>query len=117
MTCIICPNSCQMTVEASGDTYNVTGHKCARGKAFAISEITNPTRTLCTTVKVNASYLPVISVKTSGPIPKNRLMDVMHVLHAITVNAPLTCGEVVVHDILGLGVDIVTTTSLSDISS
>jgi CxxC motif-containing protein len=98
-----------MTVETNGNAFIVHGHKCPRGEAFAITEMTNPMRTLCTTIRINNADSPVIAVKTSVPIPKKRLMDVMHVLNALTVSAPLTCGDIVLHDVLGLGADIVAT--------
>lgn len=56
----------------------------------------------------NGSY-PVISVKTAAPIPKEKISTVMKLLAEITVYAPLKVGDVVVKDISGTGIDIVTT--------
>ena len=42
-TCIICPRGCLLKVD---DNMNVTGNTCPRGKDYAISELTNPVRTI-----------------------------------------------------------------------
>ena len=55
MTCIICPNGCQMTVESEdGEVLDVEGNRCMRGYIYAQKEITDPTRTVTTTLAVEA---------------------------------------------------------------
>ena len=42
LVCIVCPNGCRLTV-TEGENIEVSGAKCPRGKAYAVSEMTNPT--------------------------------------------------------------------------
>ena len=70
-TCIICPRGCRLTVD---DNMNVTGNTCPRGKQYAISELTNPVRTITSSVRVNNRDDLLVSVKTSGSIPKTVLV-------------------------------------------
>ena len=52
MICINCPIGCQLIAEKTADGFKVTGNTCPRGEKYAIAELTHPTRTLTTTVKV-----------------------------------------------------------------
>ena len=60
--CIVCPNGCRLNAEksAEGSGYAISGNKCKRGIDFAIAEITNPTRTLTTTVRTSFSGVPAV---------------------------------------------------------
>ena len=105
-TCIICPRGCHLTID---DNNNVTGNFCIRGKQYAISEITNPVRTITSSVRVINRDEQLVSVKTSGPIPKGKIFEVMDEINKLSVEAPTQIGDVVKENILGLGVDIIVT--------
>ncbi|MCR5505460.1 MAG: DUF1667 domain-containing protein [Bacilli bacterium] len=106
MTCIICPRGCRLTVD---DNMNVSGNFCPRGKAYAISELTNPVRTITSSVRVINREDLLCSVKTSGPVPKGKIFDVMEEINKLGVEAPTHIGDIVLCNILGLGVDVVIT--------
>jgi CxxC motif-containing protein len=46
-------------------------------------------------------------VRTTAPIPKAKLLDCAEAVRAITLEAPVACGETVARDLLGTGVDLV----------
>ena len=77
LVCIVCPRGCAMHIEEQDGRYTVTGNSCKRGEQFALSEMTCPTRTLCTTVRTIFPEVPVISVRTSAEIPKDKIFEVM----------------------------------------
>lgn len=111
LICINCPRGCHLEVE-QGTEIKVTGNACPRGFTYAVSEITNPLRTLTTTVAIRSQShhrLPVIS---SEPLPKGKIMAAMKALKGLQVQAPVEMGEVVLADILGLGIDIVASRSI-----
>ena len=114
IVCIVCPNGCSLKVEQNGETITVTGNKCKRGEDFAIKEMTCPMRTICSTVKTNSSVFPVLPVRVSSDIPKEKIFDVMNEINKTTVTAPVQRGDVVIKNVLDLGVDIIATDSLSD---
>ena len=99
-------------MEEKDGEMTVTGNKCHRGLAFAESEIRNPMRTLCSTVKTVYSDVPVIPVRVSGEIPKSRIFDVMEEMNKICITSPVKRGDVVIPDVLGLGVDVIATSSI-----
>ena len=108
-TCIICPRGCRLTVD---DNMKVSGNFCIRGKQYAISELTNPVRTITSSVRVNNREDLLVSVKTSGSIPKGKIFEVMEEINKLSVAAPTKIGDIVAKDILGLGVDIVITKNI-----
>ena len=110
MTCIVCPMGCPLTVEKTSDGFKVSGNTCPRGEKYAIAECTAPTRTLTTIVPVAGEDM--VSVKSSAPLPKEKLFDAVKELGAITLKAPARIGDIVVKNILDTGVDIVATKNI-----
>ena len=109
LTCIVCPRGCRLKID---DDMNVTGNTCPRGKEYAINELTHPVRIITSSVRVINRDDLLVSVKTSGAIPKEKIFDVMREINKIGVKAPCEIGQVVAHDILGLGVNIVVTKNI-----
>ena len=108
-TCIICHRGCRLKVD---DDINVTGNTCPRGKEYAISELTNPVRSITSSVRVRNRDDLLVSVKTSGQIPKGKIFEVMEEINKIAVDAPTRIGDVAKKNILGLGVDILITKNI-----
>lgn len=110
MICVTCPVGCEMTVEyEDGSLVSVSGNTCKRGAAFAADEITNPRRTLTSTVKIRTAggkvrFLPV---KTSRPVQKSLLIPAMREIAAITLDAPVKMGDVVRACFTEEGIDLV----------
>ena len=104
--CIVCPRGCQLTID---DDLNVTGNTCPRGEAYAKAEVTNPTRIITSSMRVNNREDILVSVKTSGPVPKGQIFEVMKEINKVSVSAPVRIGEVAIKNILGLGVDVLIT--------
>ena len=110
ITCIICPSSCRITVKAEGgEIKSVEGYTCKRGLEYAQSEYLHPERKLTSTVKAAGYKAPVISVRTSKPIPKDMQMACMKVIQGLTVEAPFEIGRVVMSNILNTGADLILT--------
>ena len=108
ITCIICPNGCQITVsETPGGPLEIIGSTCKRGTEYAGQEYRDPKRMLITTMRVDGGTLPVVPVRSNKELPKERIFDaVEHVSH-ITLRAPIKMGTVVVPNLLNLGVDVI----------
>lgn len=110
ITCIICPIGCRLIVEYEDDTIlDIDGFECKKGKKYASEELFNPVRTLTTTIIVKDGEIPLVSVKTDKPIPKDKLFEVMDAVSEIEVKAPVSIGDFLVKNVLGLNADIVAT--------
>ena len=105
---------CQITVETSGnEIISVTGNTCKRGDTYARKEITAPSRTVTTTVRVTGGTYPAVSVKTRSDIPKGMIFECIRCLKDITVKAPVQIGDVILSDAAGTGVDIIATKNVA----
>ena len=114
ITCINCPVGCRMTVLLSdtGEFRSVTGNTCPRGAKYAQQECTQPERMITAVIPVSGSDLP-LSVKTACPVPKKLIPAIMDQLSCLQISAPVTIGQAVLPDVLGTGVDIIATRSIS----
>lgn len=110
LICIGCPLGCPLTVEMKGtEVVSVTGNTCPNGDRYARKEVTDPRRTVTSTVRVLGGILPVVSVKTAQDIPKNKIFDCMQELATIRVKAPVQEGDVIVSNIADTGVSVIAT--------
>lgn len=110
LICIICPVGCRLSVEMKDGKINlIQGNKCRRGAVFAEEELSNPIRTVTTTVRVANGEIPMVPVKTSRPIPKEKIIESLRLLKEVKLEAPIPIGAIVMMDICGTGADIVTT--------
>ncbi len=84
LICIGCPMGCPVTVQMNGtQVISVSGNTCPRGDAYARKEVTNPTRIVTSTVKVEGGSVGMVSVKTKEDIPKDKIFDCVRALKDI----------------------------------
>ena len=119
LTCIICPIGCALEVElpegyspenartVDPRLFKVSGNTCRRGDDYARKELTTPERTLTCTVAVRDGSRPLVTAKTAGEVPKERLLDCMQAVRRLTVKAPVKANDVLVKDLLHTGIDLV----------
>lgn len=112
--CIICPKGCHVTVNTENDPWVTEGNACARGAGYALQETLDPRRTLTATVAITGAPITRCPVATSAPIPKVHLMDAMSRLNALRIHAPVTAGDIIVHDFGGEGIHLIATRSLEN---
>lgn len=112
-TCIVCPVGCRLEATLDdGKVVGVEGNSCPRGKKYATDELTNPTRTLTSAVKIDGYSekvpgLKLLPVKTDKPIPKDKLFEGMKQIRALTVKPPMAAGTIVCRDFVCEGVNLV----------
>ncbi len=106
-TCIVCPKGCRIVADDAG----IRGAGCARGVEYVTKEMQMPVRMITSTVRLLGSDLPRLPVKTSAPVEKRMMMRAVKLLNDVTVKAPVACGDIVLKDILGTGIDFVATKS------
>ena len=111
--CTVCPRGCHIMVEGEGDTIiSVEGYTCKRGLEYASSEFAHPVRLLTTTVKMVGIENDLLPVRSTKPIPKEKILDCMDVIRKVDAILPVKRYDVIVADICGTGVDIVATKSV-----
>ena len=89
LTCIGCPMGCQLTATLEGGVVTaVTG-----------------------TVRCTGGAAAVVSVRTAGEVPKEKVFQVAHALNTALARLPIAAGDVVIPDVCGTGVSVVATKS------
>ncbi len=114
ITCILCPNGCKLDIVLEDNMQEtcriaVNGNLCEKGVLYAREELTNPVRTFTTTLIVREGEYPLVSVKTSIPIPIDAIAEVRDQLRTFTVCAPIRLGECLVSSVAGTDASIVAT--------
>ncbi len=111
LTCIVCPRGCTLKVELREENkvLSVTGNACKRGVVYAEAECTHPMRTVTSTVRCEDGA--IVACKTSGTVPKERVFDVMKAINGVSANNDLQIGDVIIENVLDLGVDVVATSN------
>jgi len=110
LICIGCPLGCALSIELEdGKVKNVTGYTCPKGKQYAMKEVTNPTRIVTSSVVVKNGNFPVVSVKTSSDIPKDKIKECIFALKGIKVSAPIQIGDVILENVAKTNINIIAT--------
>ena len=107
LVCIVCPKGCRLRARQEEGRWTVEGNGCPRGEAYALQELTAPTRVLTTTVRVTGGVHCRLPVKTSTAIPKGMLFRAMEEANAVCVPAPVQPGQVIIENLLGTGANLI----------
>lgn len=113
--CILCPLGCKLQVNldpSDPENFTLRGQLCKKGREYAYEEITNPTRTVTSTVVIYDAVLPRLPVKTSKPIPKDMIIPVVEKIAGVEIAGPVKMGDIIIKNVLDTGADIVATRSL-----
>ena len=112
--CVGCPLGCEvkLTLNDKNEVIEVEGNKCKEGKEYAQQEFRNPVRTLTATVLTEGSSQPLLPVRTSKPILKTLFAQSMMVIAEVRVKPPIEIGDVIVPNLLDIGVDVVSSSAL-----
>jgi len=108
--CIICPIGCMVRIELeNGEVRKISGNQCIRGREYAVEECLDPKRIVCSSILVSGGEWPLVSVRTSKPVSKEKLFLVMEEVRNAKVKAPVTTGDVLIRNVATTSVDIIAT--------
>ena len=106
--CPICPLGCRILVAGEGERIDsIEGFSCKRGEAYGRSEFAHPVRILTSTVRIEGAAEPLLAVRSSAPVPKELISSCMEEIRRVTVKAPVRRHEVIIPNVLGTGIDII----------
>jgi len=114
LICIACPLGCHLKV-TEGDTILVEHAKCKRGEAYGVKELTNPTRIVTSTMKIEGAMFSRIPVRTAQDIPKHLIFECMKEINKVTLQAPIKMGDVLIENLLGTGVNVIASRSMKKV--
>lgn len=109
ITCIICPLGCEITVKSSTSFY---GCACRSGEKYAAKELNNPERVITTSVRVKSSIMPLVSVRTTAPVPKKAIPGILKLAAETVISAPVKRNDVIIKAVNGTEADLIATRTL-----
>ena len=119
-TCIICPNGCDIRAQieeredGSRRICSVEGAACPKGRAYVEQELTDPQRNIATSVLVKGGILPLVSVRLTNPIPRDRIFDAVSEIKKNTLTAPVKAGTDLITRLMGYDTDVIVTKSVPE---
>jgi len=116
ISCIVCPIGCKILVKTDGTTVEVVnGYKCKKGIEYAKTEALQPTRMLTTSVLVRNGEWPLVSVKSSKPVPKDKVFSVLQQVKQVKVNAPVQSGQIILRNVADTKCNIIATKTVEKV--
>jgi len=110
ITCIVCPIGCKILVKSRGKLIeNLDGNKCVKGIEYAKNEALDPRRMLTTSVLVRDGEWPLVSVKSSQPVPKDKVFKILKEIKKIKLNAPVKSGQIILKNVANTDSNIIAT--------
>lgn len=111
--CTVCPRGCRITVTGEGgNVSSAEGSGCPRGERYARAEFSHPVRILTTTVRLTGAAEPLLPVRSSKPVPKDKLFECMEAARAVTAAAPVKMHGVLIENVAGTGADLIAVKSV-----
>lgn len=107
MQCSVCKNHCSLEVEETDGIITVRGNCCARGDWFGREELRGERKIVTHRAATVFESVPTVSVKTTGPIPKELVFRVIRAIRKQKIDRPMKRGEVLIHCPLDLPTDVV----------
>ena len=113
ITCIVCPIGCKIIVKTDSKHFEIcNGNKCIKGVEYAKSEALDPKRMLTSSVLVRKGEWPLVSVKSSKPVPKNKIFQVLKQIKMTKIEAPVEIGQNIIKNVANTEIDIIGTKSV-----
>jgi len=96
--CIVCPRGCHLKIitDEENKFLSVSGNLCQRGESYAFEEVNHPSRVITTTVKIIGGELNRVPIKTCKTIPLNFVSDFITHAKNITLDAPVSIGDILI---------------------
>ncbi len=115
LTCNVCARRCYLTASLGVEPgeegqpkrrISVSGNSCSNGLDYARNELLDPRSVISTTVATAFPDAPRLRVTSQGGVPVDRLLEAMAALDEVAVTVRLKPGDLVVENLLGLGVKV-----------
>ena len=108
ITCIICPIGCKIIIKTDGNKFKIVeGNKCKSGVEYARSEALDPRRMLTSSVLVKNGIWSLVSVRTTKPVPKDKIFYFLKEIKKTSVNAPVKFGQILIKNVLETDIDVI----------
>ncbi|MCM1990105.1 DUF1667 domain-containing protein [Oceanirhabdus seepicola] len=105
--CKRCTMGCELKVNEYEGNISVEGNLCKKGATYGKEEFVKGKRVLTFKIPIKYGYFDKVHVKTSGKISKELWENVYDLVYSLELEAPIEFGEVIVENILGTGIKLI----------
>ncbi len=105
LICTVCPRGCHLSIDE--ETLAVSGNFCERGAVYGKNEVTAPKRTVTGSVAVVGGIHSRLAVRTDRAVPKEKMFEIMSVLHSFTASSPIKRGDILIENVCDTGANII----------
>ena len=110
LICIRCPVGCHITAELEdGRVKSISGNSCPRGAEYGRQEISDPRRSVTSTVLIEGAMYRRLPVRTDRTVPKADMDKVMDAIKQVRLSAPVKRGDVIIENVAGTGANLIAT--------
>jgi len=102
----MCPVGCHLTFTKKNGQVVVKGNACPRGEIFGKQEYVCPSRMVTTIMPYRRG---TVSVKTTNPIPKNKIKDCLVEIKNCELPARVKLGQAVIKNVSGTSENVIIT--------
>lgn len=114
--CTTCPNGCEIAAEyTSKDDFRIEGQRCKRGYEYSFNECFDPKRTFTASVTIKGAERRMLPVRSSAPVPKDKMTEIAGEVKKITVDAPVFSKQIIIKDVLGTGADLIASMTIDKV--
>jgi len=111
--CIGCPVGCRLEIRGDRDHLDIQGNRCRKGAKYAANEIRDPRRTVTAVALTDQTDGPCCPVKSDRPVPVGMIDKLLDRVYALRVTLPVRCGDRLIENFAGTGVNVVFTRSMA----
>lgn len=108
--CRLCPLECEIQVSLESEM--LYGNHCSKGEHYVREEILYPKRVVTSTVQIEHADVKRLPVMISRAVPKEKIEEVMQIIHKIHVSAPVYAGDCILKNIAHTQADLLASRTL-----
>ncbi|MDR0468703.1 MAG: DUF1667 domain-containing protein, partial [Peptococcaceae bacterium] len=107
LVCTLCPTGCVLKVSGTSGNYQIENYNCDKGREYALQELESPARHVTSTIAIDKNPFKRLPVRTSQPVPKEKISLVMKEIRKLDVSTPVAFHQTLIRRVAGSGADII----------
>jgi len=107
LVCLLCPTGCLLNVSGQKGAYEIKNNGCDKGVEYALSELDGPVRNVTSTITIGGDPFIRLPVRTSQPVPKDKIFQVMQEIRKLDISAPVAYHQVLISNVADCTANII----------
>lgn len=116
LICKICKIGCHIKYENKDNELIITGYRCERGHLNAHELIKQDSYVIKSRCLLTGASLKHLPVTTNKPVSPELVQDILDIIRATTVKAPIRKGQTIISNVMGSGIDVIAQRKVTSLS-